>query len=442
MAVNHETQHLEPGLLQVLRLFVGLRLAFALLSLLLVQLQQTPRLLRFPILPVCETALLLGYLFWPWLRGRLGRVYLPIALAVLSLGPSIEHALSVALRLRTGILGAAAGSDIWILYVLLFVPLVLLAWQYNFMSVIAYSLGTAALDLMLAVPMALRGGPPLATVVALLFLRSLLFIVVGYLVVRLMRAQRSQREALAQANARLVGYASTLEHLAASRERNRLARELHDTLAHALSAAAVQLEAVSSIWDRDPAGARAMLAQSLTLIRDGLAEARRAIAALRAAPLEEEGVLPALRNLAEATAARAGLQLDVQLPTRLDGLAPEVESALYRIAQESLTNVARHAQAQALAVRLALEGRRLVLTISDDGRGFDAPFTPAASREGSGPGTSGGSQGVPAGEHYGLQGMRERAAATGGTLDVQSWPGQGTTVRYAVEVPDGARVDL
>jgi signal transduction histidine kinase len=422
MTMSRE-QHLEPGLLQVLRLFVALRLAFALLSLLLVQLQQVPRLLRYPVLPVFETGLLLGYLFWPWLRGRLGRAYLPIALVVASLGPSVEHALSVALRLRTGVLGAAAGSDVWMLYVLLFVPLVLVAWQYNFVSVIAFSLSTAALDLVLAIPLAVRGGPPLTTVVALLFLRTVLFVVVGYLVVRLMRAQRSQREALAQSNAQLARYASTLEHLAASRERNRLARELHDTLAHALSAAAVQLEAVASVWDSDPAGARAMLAQSLTLVRDGLAEARRAIAALRAAPLEDMGVLLAIRSLAESTATRTGLQLDLQLPARLDGLDPETESALYRIAQESLANVTRHAQARALAVRLAREGRRLVLTISDDGRGFDAA-------------------GAAADEHYGLRGMCERATAAGGDLQVQSWPGQGTTVRFSVEVPDGARVDL
>jgi signal transduction histidine kinase len=307
--------------------------------------------------------------------------------------------------------------------VLLFVPLILLAWQYDFVSVVAFGLGTTALDLILAIRPALRGGPPLATVVALLFLRTVLFVVVGYLVVRLMRAQRSQREALAQANARLVGYASTLEHLAASRERNRLARELHDTLAHALSAAAVQLEAVAAVWDSDPAGARAMLDQSLVLVRDGLTEARRAIAALRAAPLEEEGVLLAIRNLAEATAARAGLQLDVQLPTRLDGLDPGTESAFYRIAQEALTNITRHAQAQALAVRLAQECGWLVLTISDDGQGFDV-------------------NGEPIGEQYGLCGMRERAAAIGGTLEVQSWPGRGTTVRFSVEVTDGARVDL
>ncbi len=415
--------HLEPGLLQVLRLFVALRLAFGVLSLLLALLQREPRLLRYPFLPVVETSLLLGYLFWPWLRARLGRAYLPIALAAASVGPIVEHALSVALRLRTGVVGAAAGTDVWTLYVLLFVPLVLLAWQYDFVSVIAFSLGTAVLDLVLAIPMALHGGPPLVTVVALLFLRTVLFVVVGYLVVRLMHAQRAQREALAQANARLVGYARTLEHLAASRERNRLARELHDTLAHALSAAAVQLEAVVSVWDSDPDRARTMLSQSLALVRDGLVEARRAIAALRAAPLEEQGVVLAIRSLAESAAARAGLHLDLQLPARLDGLSPNVESALYRIAQEAMTNVARHAQARTLAVHLVREGQRLVLAISDDGRGFEVSA-------------------VPAGNRYGLQGMRERAAAVGGVLVVQSAPGQGTTVRLTVGVPDGARADL
>jgi signal transduction histidine kinase len=424
MAVNGTRQaEWEPGLLQVFRLFIGLRLAFHLLMLLLRRFQPDPRLLPYPFLPILETAFLLGYLYWPWLHKRLGRAYLPLALAVATAGPILEHSASVAVRLRAGIVGAASGSDVWLVFVLLFVPLVLLAWQYHFKSVVAFSLGSAALDLALGILLALRGGPPVTTVVALLFLRTVLFVVVGYLVVRLMRDQRAQREALARANAQLVQHASTLEHLAASRERNRLARELHDTLAHALSAVAVQLEAVHSIWEEDPARGRAMLEQSLATTREGLAEARRAIAALRAAPVEDVGVVLAIRSLAESAAARSGLQLELQLPAQLDGLDPAVEQVLYRIAQEALANITRHARAQSLVLRLVREGGRLELTVSDDGRGFDAA-------------------GLPAGEHFGLQGMRERAAAVGGTLDVQSWPGQGTTVRFAVEVGDGARADL
>ena len=121
--------------------------------------------------------------------------------------------------------------------------------------------------------------------------------------------------------------------------------------------------------------------------------------------------------------ARAGLQLDLQLPASLDGLDPETELSLYRIAQEALTNVTRHAQARALAVRLERQGQRLVLAIADDGRGFDAA-------------------GIEPGEHYGLPGMRERATAVGGDLEVRSWPGRGTTVCFSVEVTDGARTNL
>ena len=405
---------LEPGLLHIFRLLTGARLALLLLILLSKIIWPTPRVLRFPMLGLIESTLLLGYLSWPWLRDQLGRVYLPVALVVAAAGPIFAQALTAGLRLRSGVSPASANQDVWQLFLVLFVPLVLLSWQYNFKSVLAFCFGTATFEMVLYLPLAVRGGVSFGGVFALVLVRSLLFALVGYVVVRLMRAQRAQRKALAQANVQLSRYATTLEQLAVSRERNRLARELHDTLAHTLSAVAVQLEATRSLWDSDPASAREMLERSLAATREGLTEARRAIHALRAAPLEDLGLALAIRNLAESVAARADLSLDLQAPDQIGSLAPAVEQAVYRIAGEALTNVAQHADARHLTVWLGRVGERLMLTISDDGRGFDAT---ALSLDG----------------HYGLKGMRERAEMIGGELEIESQPGQGTTVRLAGE---------
>jgi len=405
---------LEPGLLQVFRWFVGGRLVLLLLSLCAQLIQREPRTLRYPLLGIAWSVFLLGYLSWPWLRERLGRAYLPLALTAASAGPIVEYALTLGLRLAAGVTGADVIADVWQLILVLFVPLILIAWQYNLRSVIAFCIGTTMLDWILLVCLAIIWRSRLGTAASLVFVRSLLFALVGYVVTRLMKEQRSQREALARANAKLARYAAALEQLATSRERNRLARELHDTLAHTLSAVAVQLEATSALWDDDPPTARAMLEQSLAATREGLSEARRAIHALRAAPLQDLGLALAIRTLAQSVAARAGLALDLHAPERIDDLEPEIEQAMYRIANETLTNVTRHAGARRLTVRLDQTDSQLTLTISDDGCGFDAASPPHD-------------------DQYGLQGMRERAEMIGGTLEIESQPGEGTTVRLTVE---------
>jgi len=401
-------------LLKIFRLFTGARLVLLLLAWFSRLIWPEPRILRYPLLGIIETIFLLGYLSWPWLRGRLGRMYLPLALVVASAGPIVEQALTVGLRLVNGVSPNSAIADLWQLFLVLFVPLILLSWQYNFKSVLVFCTGSAIFDLALYLPLATRGGIRYLNVFGLVFLRNLLFSLVGYVVVRLMTAQRTQREALAQANARLARYATTLEQLTISRERNRLARELHDTLAHTLSAVAVQLEATSALWDNDPAAARTMLERSLIATREGLDGTRRAIRALRAAPLEDLGLALAVRNLAESVAARAGLELDLQIPEQISGLGPAVEQTVYRIAGEALFNVAQHAGARHLTVQLDKVGGRLILTIADDGRGFDLAGPPPEGR-------------------YGLKGMRERAEVVGGKLEIESRPGEGTTVRLEVE---------
>jgi signal transduction histidine kinase len=289
------------------------------------------------------------------------------------------------------------------------------SWQYNFRAVVAFSVGTALLEIMVGYPLDRLGGPKLGDVAGALILRSILFVLIGFMVVRLMAAQRIQRKALAEANSQLTRYAVALEQLVVSRERNRMARELHDTLAHTLSALAVQLEAMSALWDTDSVKARALLGESLGSTRSGLSEARRAIQALRSTPLEDVGLALAVRDLAESVAARSALKLTLDIPEQITTLTPDAEQAIYRIADEAMTNVARHAQAQRLSVMLRHSGGSgLRLEIADDGRGFDPAQSPATG-------------------HYGLQGIQERADLIGAQVQVDSRPGQGTTFRLTLE---------
>jgi signal transduction histidine kinase len=408
-----KTTFLEPGLLQVFRLFTGLRLGLMVLG--------AASHLVFRDLPghfdytyawfsFAEVALLLVYLSWSTLQRWLGRAYLPIGLGIATIGPIIGQNLLLRERIDFGAGTSLVGA--WQLLPLLFIPLVFTSWQYNFRSVLLFCLTTALLDWGLTMSVVGTTDMRLFLLAGALFIRTISFIVVGYMVVRLMTTQREQRQALAEANTQLAHYAATLEQLATSRERNRLARELHDTLAHSLSGIAVQLEAVKTLWENSPEDARAMLEQSLATTRSGLTETRRALQALRASPLEDLGLALAVRSLAESVAARNGLALDLEAPERLENLSPDLEQGIYRIVQEALENIARHANARNVKVQVSQTDGRFSLTISDDGQGFQM-------------------ESVDMIKQFGLQGMHERTEMLGGDLEVESQPGHGTTIRLA-----------
>lgn len=425
---------IEPGLLSLFRLFIGLR--WLLLIYLLVETfteteawEIHPRFYPFFVLTLIDLGLLSLYLSWPWLHHKLGRGYLPIALGASSILPIVETSLAL-LSVFTGV-NSNVTNDIKIhtaeigsiqLIAILLIPLFLISWQYHFRAVLLFCLGTAVLETTLLAPILKPDSLPVTKLedpfpyeyVEALVIRTILFLICGYVITRLMNRQREQRRALIQANEKLIAYAATLEQLAISRERNRMARELHDTLAHTLSGLAVQLDSVTTLWDSIPSEASAMLEQSLATIRSGLDETRRALQALRATPLEDLGFSLAIRTLAEEAASRGNLSLEMELPEELKALPPEVEHCFYRIAQEALENVLKHANAQRVTVHLKQSGEHLALTISDDGEGY-TPETMAEDH------------------HLGIRGMRERAEMIGATFEVESQAGQGTTVRLSWE---------
>jgi len=202
--------------------------------------------------------------------------------------------------------------------------------------------------------------------------------------------------------------------LGAAEERNRLAREIHDTLAQGLSAIALHLETADALLEAGAAPHRVDQAvrQAMTLTRANLEEARRSVLDLRAAPLEGRALAEALAALAEKWAAQADLQVDFEAVGGHRPLPVRLEAGLYRIAQEALTNVARHSGARRVALRLVTTPDQARLSVEDDGRGFD-PAQVSAGR-------------------YGLVGLNERARLLGGTLRLESSPGAGTRVEVVI----------
>jgi signal transduction histidine kinase len=405
----------EPGVLPVFRMFVAFEIALLLTRAILdangAELPPAPS----PWPALAALFIFLGYLSWPALHARLGRAYLPVALAFAAAGPLLGSAAAMRLRVQAGASAAQLAEGTWLLVPLLLVPVILVAWQYGFRRALGFCVLTGAADVLLKLPPS-GDAATVSAVVGVAAARCLIFLPVAYAVAHLVDEQRRQREALAEANARLARHSQTLEHLATSEERNRIAREMHDTLAHGLSGVAVQLEAMNALWDTQPKTTRALLGGALDTTRTALGEARRAIADLRASPLEEFGLARAIQELAETEAQRADLALELRVPDALEGLPAAVEQALYRITAEALANVARHASASRVRVLLEESPARVRLTVADDGRGFD----PGGAQEEN---------------RFGVFGMRERAHAIGSHLNIESAPGRGVNLWIDVAKP-------
>jgi two-component system NarL family sensor kinase len=204
---------------------------------------------------------------------------------------------------------------------------------------------------------------------------------------------------------------------AQTEERNRLAREIHDTLAQDLSAVIFQLEAAEAllVQQAEPERVQRSVTAALDLARKGLDEARRSVLDLRAAPLEGRTLPVALAALAAETDPGHAPAVRFEMGAAPPLLPPAVEVGLYRIAQEALQNALRHADACRVVLRLEAAPGRVRLMVQDDGRGF------AISPEGN------------AGSRVGLVGMRERARLLGGSFQIASSPGAGT--RITADIP-------
>lgn len=208
-------------------------------------------------------------------------------------------------------------------------------------------------------------------------------------------------------HARLEEYAGQAQELAAVDERNRLARELHDSVKQQAFAASAQLGTARTLLSTNPAAAQDHLLKAEALMDEVRSELGQLIHALRPVALQDKGLPNALREWAAGWSQQCGILLDVQVQGER-GLPLETEQALFRITQEALSNVARHSQARKAEIRLAYDRQMVQLSICDDGQGF-VPETL----------TSG----------IGMQSMRERAGQLAdGSIEINSVPGQGTRI--------------
>ena len=222
--------------------------------------------------------------------------------------------------------------------------------------------------------------------------------------------------AIAIENARLH---EESRELSIAEERNRLARELHDAVVQQLFGVVLAAESAGALVGRDPGAAAAQVERVQVLARGAMEELRSVVFALRPGSLAEEGLERVLRKHVDVVRRVSGqpIALEVGAPGGLGEISEAAAGQVLRIAQEALQNALRHAGSAQVIVRLADGDGRFVLSVSDDGRGFD----PAA--------------GAARGRRLGLTSMEERAAALGGTLTIVSAPGAGTTVRLEVPAP-------
>ncbi len=206
-------------------------------------------------------------------------------------------------------------------------------------------------------------------------------------------------------------------------ERKRLARDLHDETVQALIALGQRIEMAQKALDKDPDKARQRLAELRTLAGDAQAEVRRFSRALRPLYLEDLGFVPALEMLAQEIERQHSLTVAIKTEGEVRRLAPELELTAYRIAQEGLSNVVRHAQAKTACLNITFGSENLILRLQDDGRGFEPPLNPAELAHTG---------------HFGLMGIRERALLLGGRLEVRSKPGSGTTLEVFLPSINGS----
>ncbi len=241
------------------------------------------------------------------------------------------------------------------------------------------------------------------TNVIILFTLVLLFVFL--LVDALLSAYKNQQK-LAIAHAQLQQYALQVEGQAALQERNRIAREIHDSLGHSLTAQTILLENVLLFWEQDAKRAKSYLLEAKDSSYQALKEVSRAVAALRDSPQPDKPLQAAITELVnkvcQSTPMAKTCEINITAP-----LSHELSLAAYRIVQEALTNTVKHSQATQLSVRLSIKPQSFYVQVLDNGKGFD----PSKNTTG-----------------FGLRGMKERAIALGGTCQIWSSPGAGCRI--------------
>jgi signal transduction histidine kinase len=299
----------------------------------------------------------------------------------------------------------------WTMYPVLYIAPI--TWAFLGLSVRLGAYWTAAYTFVTAASFAV--GMNLGEGLIALFLYGVLYAFIGTFAIALVRADAARRESqallaeLQKAHRQLQDYAMRVEELAVVDERDRLAREMHDTLGHRLTVAAVQLEGAQRLIPQDPERAAGMVGVVREQVSEALSELRRTVATLRAPVEEDLHLRQALRRLAKHYEQATGTTVHLMLPEQRPELPDVQRLALYRAAQEALTNAQRHARARDVWLQLTQHDAMIALMVGDNGIGLQI---------------DGGSSG------FGLRGLRERAAQLGGEFFLEPRPGGGTQLHF------------
>ena len=322
------------------------------------------------------------------------QIVLVISLSLISRGTAVSFGLIVAL----------AGETVGMLE----------DWRWSLGAVVGY------LALLMLTNYLIGGWQIISTWLGTAVIMMVFVLIYVLLFMRQMNARVAAQSLLGEletAHQQLAQYAQQVETLTLETERQRMARELHDTLAQGLAGVILQLEALEAHLEKGRlAEATLITGQTKTRARATLADARRAIADLREHTAEEP--LETIGHEVERFSIATGIPCQLDLPAAISLPTAAGEHAL-RCVSEGLANVARHARAAQVWVALGMANGRLHISIRDDGIGFDP--------------------GQIAAGHYGLIGLRERARLAGGVLDINSEPGQGTTLRLELPIDKNRR---
>ncbi|TFI52444.1 sensor histidine kinase [Mastigocladus laminosus UU774] len=247
-------------------------------------------------------------------------------------------------------------------------------------------------------------------VVALLFGLALVFVL---MLMNTILSERESREKLAIANQKLRQYALQIENQATLEERNRIAREIHDSLGHSLTALNLQLETALKLWQSNPEKAQTFLARAKELGSKALQDVRQSVSTMRSHPLQEQSLEQAIANLAESMQRTTGISPIVKINLS-HPISWEMTTPIYRIIQESFTNICKYAEATEVKLELKITDTDLYLIVEDNGKGFDLKQN-----------TTG----------FGQQSMRDRTLALGGKFNINSTPGSGCQIRVEIPLP-------
>ena len=383
------------------RLFIGI-LTIVVLGMVAVSVKDNPAIKR-PGVFVPLGILVIIHLLLHWLLGTITKNarWIPwyiILQGAIAFGISyLAGGIAMIFALFMGLIGEAIG--------------LLRLTRWGFLAT-AYYLALAISNFLLVTDLRSLGGWLLAAIPLVLFV---IIYVTLYMRQNEARDQaQSLLKKLEAANQQLSEYAAQVEDLTITAERQRLARDLHDTLSQGLAGLILQLEAVDAHLKNDrTTRATEILEQSMEHARETLAAARRTISDLRENTREnsnlKEAIQEEVKHFEDATGI--GCQLNLQVK---DGFSSEIREFIMRIVAEALTNIARHASAGQVSINLFQQDNSLKIEIKDDGKGFD----PASVGSG----------------HYGLIGMRERTRLVGGSMDIESSAEFGTVLKFVIPI--------